>query len=103
MAIPVSVITGLLESWGITEIDTYLAPIVKSYYILNPGMSTNDLVNLISGQMKHIVRTKISWGADLLWPFVSSYVNAEVNKVLMTIETSVITPPTPAVEENAPA
>jgi hypothetical protein len=74
-------IIAIAEELGIPQIDTTLSSLIKVAIIINPTYNAQQIEDYIVGQLKHQARTKVSWFVDIIWPFISSYITAEVVKV----------------------
>lgn len=72
----------LLEQYGVQAFGATVVPNLSLIIATNPGVSDNSLVSDEDGTMKHLVRGKIGWMVDFVWPFVSQYVDLAIRQAV---------------------
>jgi hypothetical protein len=88
----------ILETFGIKAFDKTVVPVVETQIIMNPTITDTTLVSEDDGTVKHLLRKEISWGVDIIWPFIVPYVTVAVTNAIATARAALGIPdPTSAV------
>ena len=78
-------ILQVLAQFGVANLSNALTAAVTVLLAINPASTDADLLSEEDGSIKHIIRTKIGWLVDFIWPEVQPYIDQSIRSAISTV------------------
>jgi hypothetical protein len=78
-------IVKVLAQFGVSNLANALVAGIVVLLAKNPNATDADLLSEDEGSIKHIVRGKIGWLVDLIWPDIQPYLDQSIRTAIATV------------------
>lgn len=78
-------ILQILAQFGVSNLSNALVAGVQALLAKNPTAADADLLSEDDGSLKHIIRGKIGFLVDLLWPDIQPYLDQAISAAIATV------------------
>jgi len=87
---------SILKKAGIDAVETALEPLAYTQVLLNPTSTDTEISSTLDGQFKHQARQTIGWAVDIIWPFIETYLDAQIEAAITAARAEIATENTAA-------